>query len=164
MKETIKAQREYQQKTNQLIEENNDLRQEVKNVKLKIEKIEKEKKKNNIIATGLPIKKNDKNQLKVEMRILIVKLTETEPKIRRAKNLSNKTCLIEMENTTDKIKAMSYRNKLRNVEEHKRFLNNDLTKKEQKFQKKIREVEREEKGKGNKTKVGYMKLTINDKI
>ena len=44
------------------------------------------------------------------------------------------------------------------------YIDNDLTRKEREVQREIRKIALEEKGKGNKTKIGYRRVRINDEM
>jgi hypothetical protein len=63
-----------------------------------------------------------------------------------------------------KIEIMKKKSCLRENENKKIFITNDLTKKERDIQGWIREEANAEKEKGNKVRIGYKKLTINEKI
>jgi hypothetical protein len=63
-----------------------------------------------------------------------------------------------------KMEIMKKKSCLREIENKKTFITNDLTKKERDIQGWILEAANAEKEKGNKVKVGYKKLTINEKI
>lgn len=160
IKEIRKEQISYKQELEKIREENKSLREEIKLLKLKTESMDKERRRNNIIVTGLEM--DSKNEMKDIIEGVIKEELQVEAKIKKVTGLGKRTCLVELESEVNKIDIMKNKNKLRNMKGAKVYINNDLTVEERKIQKIIREVEVEEKRKGNKTKVGYKKLFIND--
>ncbi|XP_023312211.1 craniofacial development protein 2-like [Anoplophora glabripennis] len=92
--------------------------------------------------------------LKKDMEELLVKEIEVETQIENVQKLGQETYLIEFEKFKDKDKVMKSKYKLRN--KCKRiYINEDMTKKEQKKEKQIRKRAIEEKKKGKNVKIGY---------
>jgi hypothetical protein len=65
-----------------------------------------------------------------------------------------------MEEWSGKEKVMKQKGKLREKNEEKIFIDNDLTKQERQIQKKLRIISKEEKREGKEVKVGYRKIII----
>lgn len=127
----------------------------------KVEKLEKEKKRNNLIIVGYEPQTSNNYELKHELENFNREVLRVEPKVRSDRKLNNRTCKIEMENWEEKIKILNSKSKLRLLKDKRIYINNDLTDREKEIQKQLREIEKKERNKGNSTKLGYRKLTIN---
>lgn len=151
-----------------LREENQELKTENKEIKVKlgelsgkIEWLEKEKKKNNVVVMGLKIDTKDPNELKETMESMMQKELEVEVKVKMAHKLGERVCLVEFEREMDKVIVMKNKHKLKNNTSEKIYINDDMTKKEKEKERQIRNLARVEKDKGKEVKVGYNKITIN---
>lgn len=129
-------------------------------IERRLEKIEKKKTRNNLIVTGLNTEGQKEDQLKETMRVMLERELGVKTEIGRAVRINNQKCLIEMKEWRDKLSILTEKNRLKG---RKIFIDTDLTKKEREVQKKIRDRAREERGKGEWTKVGYKKLFISGK-
>lgn len=79
------------------------------------------------------------------MKDFITRKLEINIKLRAVTKIGNKICLIETENTADKIKILKNRNKLKDIKEHKIYIGPDMSKKERAIQYEIRKVAKEER-------------------
>lgn len=163
----------YQQRTE---EENKVLRGEIKTLQEKIEtlenkeeKREKSEKKTNIIITQkLEEKvKKDQEQVKQHVRELCKWITGKEVDLREAYCITtNKAGLqvirARMGTFEEKITIMKNKHKLATMKE-KIYIEDDLTREEARVQKSLRDRAQEERKQGNKTKIGYRKIKINEK-
>ncbi|KAK9675038.1 hypothetical protein QE152_g40691 [Popillia japonica] len=105
---------------------------------------------------------NDKQELKEAMQEFLKKYLEVDMTVRNACKLGKQTCLLELENTTDKIEVMKKKNKLRSIGNENVYINDDLSKRQREIQQIIRTKGKEEKNKGHAVKIGYGKLTVNN--
>jgi hypothetical protein len=72
--------------------------------------------------------------------------------------------LMEIEHWSGKEKTMKQKGKMREKKEtEKIFIDNDLTKQEREILKKPRTIAKEGKREGKEVKVGYRKITINNR-
>jgi hypothetical protein len=77
--------------------------------------------------------------------------------------INNKMYVGEVSKYETKIEIMKKKSCLRETENKRIFITNDLTKKERDIQGWIRKEANSEKERGNKVRIGYKKLTINEK-
>ena len=126
----------------------------------RLERIEKDKIRNNLIVTGIKIGDQREVQLKKTMQVMLERELGIKAEIKRASRINNQKCIIEMQEWRHKVEILTEKKKLKggNV-----FIDPDLTKKEREVQKTIRERAREEREKGKRTKVGYKKMTVDGK-
>lgn len=160
--------RKIREENDLLKQENSKLRNENKKIVGKLEEmerrvewIEKERRKNNIVITGLRIDTNDQEILKRKVGNMIEKEIEVQTDIKKVQKLGEKTHLVEFTKTNDKEKVMRNKHKLKNNKSQRIFINEDMTKKELEKGKQLRKRAQEEKNKGNSVKLGYNKIIIN---
>ncbi|KAK9753817.1 hypothetical protein QE152_g1773 [Popillia japonica] len=84
-------------------------------------------------------------------------------KMKKAYAIGERACILEMDNFADKKCILENKKKLNNIVGPRVYIDNDLTPNERKIQKVIKIKANEEKTNGNKVKIGYRKLFINDK-
>ncbi|XP_072400326.1 uncharacterized protein [Diabrotica undecimpunctata] len=123
--------------------------------------MDKQIRKQNIVIKGHDFKENEEledatnfiaNQLNLNVKIKDVQ------KIRTSQG-KPPVAIVKVDTMKDKELIMKNKSKLRGT---RYFIENDLTQAEAKLQKELRDMAREEIGKGNETKVGYQKICIND--
>ena len=100
--------------------------------------MQKEKKRNNLIITGV-----------------------TMGEVRRTYKIDEARYIIEMEQCNDKLTILKEKAKLKGRDI---FIDSELSKTEREIQKCIRDVARIEKEKGTKIQVGYQKLNVNGQM
>ena len=132
-------------------------------VEQKIELLEKDKKKNNIVISGLKIESTTNQNLKQKLNEFLRDHLQVTDKINNAQKINEHMYVAELNCFDTKMKILKNKGKIDYLKENKIFINTDLTKKEIKIQSKIREIAKEERNKGNRIKIGYKKLTINGK-
>lgn len=132
-------------------------------IEMRLERMERENRRNNISITGLNVKKEEVNEIiteclkgtsanNIQLRDIRVFHTNRGPKIiGRASSLE------------DKMRLFKEKQQL-NYNGTPFFLDDDLTQEEQKIQFRIREIARSMRSKDQTTKIAYRKITINDKI
>ncbi|KAL3283727.1 hypothetical protein HHI36_024207 [Cryptolaemus montrouzieri] len=126
----------------------------------RIDKLENEKRRNNLIVQGLTIKSENQDELKTEIAETIEKHFGIEVKITGASKLGPKTCLVELENAEVKKNNIMNKNKLGRLVGEKIYINDDLSKKDREIQGHIRGIASAEKKEGKNVKIGYRKLFI----
>lgn len=122
---------------------------------------EKEKRKNNIIISGVEFKEKE---IITETRNFIKKELGVEVNIKEAfyiRKNANKIILAKIETWGEKLSIMRNKNKLRSMNT-KIFIDNDLTPLERDIKRKIKGIAEEEKKKGSTVKIGYQKIQINE--
>lgn len=124
----------------------------------KFEAMEKEKRKCRLVIKGAKFKEEHKQE--ETKQFLAEKLgVEAEVKsviILQGKNGTNAN-LVEMKDWENKQIVMKNKYKLRGTNV---YIDNDMTPKERGIQAEIRKISREERSKGNRTRIGYKKITI----
>lgn len=130
-------------------------------MEIRLEKLEREKIKNNLVISGIKIDTEDKETLKVATKNFIKEALNADVEIKDAYKIGDKRCIVEMENMKDKAEILRNKAKLRGKDV---FIDSDLTLKERKIQKQLREMAKIEKGKGAKVKVRYQKLIVDGKL
>lgn len=144
--------------------ENAELNREFKLINEKLDALEREKRRNNVVVHGLKMDSKDQNILKEEMEQFIKKELNIDTDIKSAKNIGNKICLIEFNSTTEKEKVMKNKSKLKNRKDARVYINDDMTKAEREIQGVIRKTAKEEINKGNNIKIGFLKLIVNNEV
>lgn len=163
IRELKKEMDDIKQSNRKLENENYEMKQELKNVMKKIDQYEKEKKTNNVIVQGIPMKNSNPNKLKETITDFMKKELGIDVKIDEAYKLSEKTCLVKTTSRNEKMKIMQNKSKLRTVKPVI-YINNDLTQEEMKIQKEILKIAKTEKTKGKNVQVGHQKLNIDGAI
>lgn len=148
----------------ELKEENREMQERFTEVNRKVDLLEREKRKKNIVIQGMNMEMIETNVLRETVERMIRKDMELEVQIRKAYKMGEKTCLIEFEKEEDKEKVMKNKYKLRENRNGKIYINNDETKKEREKGKQMRKIAKEQRDKGKAVKIGYNKLTVDGKI
>lgn len=168
LQEIRKEQKEYRKEIAEIREENKRIAKENKELKenihlinTKLNNIEKEKRRNNIVIQGIPIDTRDEEILKENMHTFITRNMNINVRIKNARKIGEKICLVELENGNDKRLIMRNKNKLKEIKEHKIYINDDMSKEQREIQRKIRIQARKEETEGKTTKIGNGKLIIN---
>lgn len=155
LKEEMKKKEEKWEKEKQKMNE------KIENLEGKIEKFERDKKKNNIVIKGISITDEDTVGM---LKDFIKQKLNVEAKIKTAYRMGKNnrfTYVAEMENWDKKQEVMKNKHQLKGT---KVYIDNDLTVEERKIQTTLREIAKDNIGKGKKVKIGYQKLIINDEI
>lgn len=142
--------------------ENKKLKEGLQKLSNTVDILDREKRRNNIVIQGMPINTNNENELKEDMEVFIRRNMEVEAKIRNARKIGEKTCLVELENATEKFMIMKNKNKLKEIKEMRIFINDDMSKEQRNIQKSIRAQARDEIKNGKTVKIGYRQLTVDN--
>ncbi|KAF5292956.1 hypothetical protein FQR65_LT11073 [Abscondita terminalis] len=164
IKEIKTEQREYREEIKELRKENQNLHKEINELKTKMEKmdwieskmekLERENKRNNIIIKGLKMTSSNEEEI-VKKTENIMKYLNVETKIRKAVKINETMCMVELENFQQKMQAIKNKYKLSSIKDEKIYITSDLTEKEREIQKQIKDVRDKEKEKRNMVKRGY---------
>lgn len=124
---------------------------------------EREERRNNIVIAGFKYTKNEEKEKEEEINNFLNEIAEKQIKIKQVHEIGNERntyTKIILEKGEDKKKIMEKRNKLKGKTV---YINNDLTRKEGKIQKQLRDMARKERESGKKARAGYMKIWVEDK-
>ncbi|KAF2900768.1 hypothetical protein ILUMI_05421 [Ignelater luminosus] len=125
--------------------ENEILKNEIKKMTIRLETIDREKRKNNVVIQGLGIDTTNVKEIKEEMKSFIEKQLGVDLEIKNAKKVGNKTCLLELGSSTEKQEIMKNKGKLKSIRNERIYINDDMTRSEREVQGKIRRIAQEEK-------------------
>ena len=135
---------------------------ELNEVKDRIEQIEKEKKKNNIVITGMYKNIQGEQDLLKKTKDLFVKKLKIEPQVVRTFKIGPNTCVVQLKSTEEKEIVMKNKHKLRNIlGEEAIYINEDLTITERKKQTELRKTAKLMTEEGKKVKIGCNKIIVN---
>lgn len=141
--------------------EKEKLEQRIEELERINEKKEREKRKKNIVIKGISW---GRGKVEEEVSRFVKEKLGTEVTVERAYKIkmgeNKETVIASLGSWDQKREVMSRKREL----SQGIWIEDDLTKKERGIQMKLREKAREEREKGNKVKVGYMKLFIGDKV
>lgn len=113
--------------------------------------------------SGIKIDTEDKKVLKQAVENMFENNLQVKVQIKAAHRLGEKICLIEMEKEEEKEKIMKSKHKLKDINDEKIYINNDMTKKEREKSKEIRKIAKNERDKGKNVKIGYNKINVDGK-
>lgn len=138
--------------------EKEELYDRIQRMEEKAERQEKEKRRNNIIIRNANIRGEE---LVKQVEDFMQGRLKIQSKIVEAYEIGDGAILAKVKNWKEKKDVMKNSRHLKGTEI---YIENDMTLQERKIQKKLRQMARDEKEKGNEAKVGYRKLTINNKV
>lgn len=154
--------REMKNKEEKWAQDKNILLNRIEALEERIEKQERDKRRNNTIISGYTPKGEN---LEHEVEEFIEKeldIKVTPKNVYKINTKNNVLLAVEWETWKDKQKVMENKAKLRSKKQGRPiYIDNHLTRDEQRIQAQIRETAREEKKKNNNVKIGYQKLTVN---
>lgn len=130
-------------------------------LEIKLEKIEREKIRNNVVLSGIAINERDPSRLKMAIKNLVKDKMGIDIEIIKAYKVGERRCIFELDKWEDKIEILKNKIKLVGSEI---YMDSDLTQTERMIMKKIRERAREEREKGNRVKLGHLKLIMAGKV
>lgn len=124
----------------------------------KIEKLEKDRIRNNLVVCGIDMMPNSDEVLKEAMESMLEKELKVRVKTKKVYKIGPKKCIMEMNDWQDKVMVLKEKGRLKGKSV---FIDSDLTATEREIQKKIRDIARDERKKGAKVvKVRYQRLDI----
>jgi hypothetical protein len=168
LKEIRRENQEYREELVKIREENSIFRKELEEnrkriayIEEKLEYIERENIRNNIVMKGLELQTIEQEGLKEKVKNFLSEYVGVTAEIRRIRRIKENICVVQLNSWEEKLSIMENKRKLGNLRIMKVYIDNDLTKREQEVQKKIREIAKNERSKGTEVRVGYNKLWIN---
>ncbi|XP_072377803.1 uncharacterized protein [Diabrotica undecimpunctata] len=130
----------------------------------KIEKLEREKKRKNVVIQGLNIDTNDQKLLREAVENFLKKELQVSVDVNGARKIGENTTLVELNSVKNKIEVMKNKNKLKNKTDERIYINDDMSKEEIIIQKEIRSKATAERYNGKNVKIGFQKLIIDGEI
>lgn len=106
--------------------ENEMLKKEIKIIVDKLRHMVQENRKNNVLIQNPEIDSDDQNTLKGIMGNFMEENFKIEVKIENTKKIRNITCLIELENTSEKTKLVKNKSNFENLRENKKEMMSTL--------------------------------------
>lgn len=146
-----------------LKEENEQIRKEMKEMSDRIEKLEREKIRKNVIITGFETSSEDRINLRTEAEKFVEDKIGQKIKIKDAIKIGPSVCKIELEEFEDKVKIMKNKSKLRYLRE-KIYMDSEMTRKEVVIQRRLKQFARENREKGKHVKVSYQRAYMDGKV
>lgn len=178
MMEEIKAIRQenksYKEEIIELRKENREMKSELAEIRKKVEdlatvewkleKLEREKRKNNIVITGLELRTDNEQSMVKEIERMVRDKVGIDAQVKSAYQLNNKMIIVEVENFDKKLQILKNKHMLKAMEDKNIYISSDLTAKEREIQKIIRDRAKEERRNGKQVKSGYQKLEIDGNL
>lgn len=130
-------------------------------VENRLESIERDKIRNNLVVSGIEVEDQGEEQIKKTMQEMLEKQLGIRVEIERATKINRQKCVIKIKEWRDKIRILTEKRKLRGGTI---YIDSDLTKKQREVQKKIRDEAKKQRESGKAVKVGYNRLTVNNEI
>ncbi|KAK9753434.1 hypothetical protein QE152_g3566 [Popillia japonica] len=106
-------------------------------------KIEKEKRKNNVIVQGIRIDTNKPDLLKEEMLEFIESELKVKVALKGIRKIGDKIYWVELGSIDEKLKIMRNKSKLKNRSGGRIYINDDMTKQQREIQGIIRKIARD---------------------
>lgn len=155
---TLRTQIEIMQ--NEWRAEKKELTDKLSKAEQRIEKLEKDKIRNNLVVTGIKITaENEKNLCEV-IEGMLKKELNLNMKVKEAYKIGEKRCIIETKCWEEKCKILKEKKKLKGQDI---FIESAMTAKERDTQNIIRKIAKAEREKGASVKVKFHKLEIDGK-
>lgn len=148
----------------ELRKENETIKNEMQIMNDKMEQQDRDKRRNNIIVSGIDLEGINIETLVIELNKLLGDNLGIKINFKSAFKIGPKTCLAELYSWNDKREVLQNKYKLRKVKDKVIYINDDLTKNEREIQSSIMKRANEEKKAAKQVKVGYQKLIINGTV
>lgn len=133
-----KEQKESDEQIKELKKTNEKMEKELSAAIARIELLERDKKKKNLVVTGFHTNTKDDKILREQLKDFITRNLEVHVKLNSAGRIGDKTFVMEMDCMSDKLTILKNKSKLRNIKEFKIYIDSDMTKKEREIQQRIR--------------------------
>lgn len=163
--EEIKKLRE---ENGEMMRENRKMRKEIIELSERVERLEMEGRKNNVIMQGMKMGqewiKQSKEEVNEKMEKNFREKMEIEVKVKEVIKLGKEICLIKLEREKDKEEVMMNKHKLKQLVNERIYINNDETKEQREKGRKIREIAKEYKKCGKEVKMGYNKIIVDGMV
>ena len=155
-----KAKIEWEKKAEEWRVEKVELGNRIKKLEEKIERQDRDKRRNNVVIKGVQIEGNQMEEKVEELLRDKLKIVAKVKKGYSVKGKDDKRIIIaEMDSWENKKEVMKMKGLLKDTNI---FIENDQTYEERKIQAELRKIMKEEKEKGRKVKMGYQKIIIDE--
>lgn len=141
--------------------EKEDLLNQLKSSQHKIEKMEKNQIRNNLVVTGIPTNSNSEKELSEKIKNVLETELKIKTTVKRAHRIGENRCILEMPEWSEKLKVLKAKKNLKGKDI---YIDSELTSKEREIQNKIRDRANIGKNNGSTVRVGYQKLVIDGAI
>lgn len=158
--EWVKEKQELKQENELIKTENKKITEDMEVLRRTLELLEKEKKKNNLIISGIIIDTEDPILLKRGIENMIENHLGLKTDIKKAQKIGIKTCVIELNEEEQKSIILQNKNKLKKIRTEKIWITEDLTQGEKEKMKALRELAKDMRNEGRTVKIGYNKITV----
>ncbi|KAJ3662442.1 hypothetical protein Zmor_006792 [Zophobas morio] len=156
---------EIEKKEESWIKEKNELRDKLAEMEERLETLERDKRRNNLVITGIKINTDNEEILKEAIQNMIEKEIGLQIEVTKAYKVGEKICIIETKNWNDKMEILKKKSVLKNRPKGQEiYINPDYTVKERIIQKKIREFAKKEREHGISVKVKFQKVEVEGKL
>lgn len=144
-------------------EEKTEIRNRQDALEARLERMERQTKRNNVVITGLPLQKERPARM-VTKEFFKEKLNQEAPVIDAfyVKTRGGTKIVAKMASSDDKVAIMKSKRGASGLE--KVYIDDDLTKREEFIQFKARELKKSLKAQGQEAKVGFQKVYAGDKL
>lgn len=136
-----------------------EMENKFRKLEVKVENLEKEKRKNNIVITGMEMKENGK-EVEKQVQEWINKELGVNSRIKETRKITQNKVLITMANFEEKMEVMRNKNKLKGK---RVYIDSDLTPQEINIQRKLRLEAKKMREEGKIVKMGHLTLIIDGK-
>lgn len=126
----------------------------------KIEKLEKTNIRNNLIVTGVKTNRNTEKNPRRAVEDMIESELNIKVKVKGAYQIGQERYIVETECWEDKLQILIEK---KNLKGKNIYIESEMTSKERKIQKIIRDIAREERSRGANVRVRFQKIIVNGK-
>ncbi|CAG9831357.1 unnamed protein product [Diabrotica balteata] len=137
-KDEIRKLRETNEKD---IKQIGQLKKEITAANEKIENLEREKKRKNVVIQGLNIDTNDQKLLREAVENFLEKELQVSVDVNGVRKIGENTALVELNSVKNKIEVKKNKKKLKNKTDERIYINDDMSKEEIIIQKEIRNTD-----------------------
>lgn len=136
-----------------------EMENKLKVLEVKVDHLEREKRKNNVVVTGIQMEEETEEPHK-QIQEWMNKELEINCIVKETKKIAQNKVLVTMEHFEEKIKVLKNKNKLKGKTV---YIDSDLTQRERNTQWKLRMEARKIRGTGKNVKLGHLALMVNGK-
>lgn len=158
------GQENYEMEIGKLRKENSELKIQVETLNSRMDQLEKDKIRNNVVISGLVLNAEDKNILKQDINQFIDEKLGIQVKIKAVRKIGEDKGIIEMETFEEKMDLLKNKSKLKKFNEGRVYLDSEMTKNDRIIQAQIRKQAREIRESGKEVTVAYKKAFIDGRV
>lgn len=156
--------KELKEKYEEIKQEKDEMKKQLNEVRKNMEWAEKDRKRNNIVVTGMTVDTKNAGSMKQTIEHFIEKNLGVNINVKTAYKLAERSCRVELESEAEKQQVMENKSKLRNLKEQRVYIDNDMTKSEQYMRKQIRAAAEGERKTGKAVKIKFNKMIVEGKV